>query len=224
MGTTRDEGVVLARRADGALRHRDQAPARGCAPRVRGDVQRQAEPEVRQGPVARFGRRGLLRSAAGAVDVRQHGRGSAALPQETRRTAKGRLRRFALAAIAEVAGPDTFTPWDRAMVERFVRFKVDEQAEVLEPMQLCGGWYALRTNDQHLGSRPEEHAPAVRRRRARHRRRGRRCPRADPVRPRIRPPQGFPHDLVTASTARPAARDPVAPASSRARAPSTGCR
>ncbi|MFD5825986.1 HEAT repeat domain-containing protein [Lentzea sp. NPDC060358] len=70
------------------------------------------------------------------------------LLQETRRTARGAVRRGALAGIAEVAGPDAFSPQDRGVVERFIRAKIADERRDDEEMHLCGGWYALRTNDQ----------------------------------------------------------------------------
>src|SRR5689334_6187057 len=45
------------------------------------------------------------------------------LLQETRRTAKGAVRRGALAGIVEVAGPDALSAADRKMIERYVLVK-----------------------------------------------------------------------------------------------------
>ncbi|WP_439656131.1 HEAT repeat domain-containing protein [Lentzea sp. HUAS TT2] len=70
------------------------------------------------------------------------------LLQETRRTAKGALRRAALIGIAEVAGPDAFSPEDRKVVDRFVRFKAEDDLYSVDEMHLCGGWYAIRTENQ----------------------------------------------------------------------------
>ncbi|WP_086662442.1 HEAT repeat domain-containing protein [Lentzea kentuckyensis] len=71
------------------------------------------------------------------------------LLQETRRTAKGAVRRGALAGIVEVAGPDAMSAQDRAMIERYVRFKIEEERYGTEEMHLCGGWFAIRTEDQN---------------------------------------------------------------------------
>ncbi|WP_330277706.1 HEAT repeat domain-containing protein [Lentzea sp. NBC_00516] len=70
------------------------------------------------------------------------------LLQETRRTAKGALRRGALIGIAEVAGPDAFSPEDREVVDRFVRFKLEDDLYSVDEMHLCGGWYAIKTENQ----------------------------------------------------------------------------
>ncbi|SFQ99277.1 hypothetical protein SAMN04488564_101820 [Lentzea waywayandensis] len=70
------------------------------------------------------------------------------LLQETRRTAKGALRRGALIGIAEVGGPDAFTPEDREVVDRFVQFKLEDDMYSIDEMHLCGGWYAIKTENQ----------------------------------------------------------------------------
>jgi hypothetical protein len=70
------------------------------------------------------------------------------LLQETRRTAKGAVRRAALAAVVEVGGPDALSAADRRMIERYVAFKIEEEMYGTEEMHLCGGWYAIRTDDQ----------------------------------------------------------------------------
>ncbi|GHH54051.1 HEAT repeat domain-containing protein [Lentzea cavernae] len=70
------------------------------------------------------------------------------LLRETRRTAKGALRRGALVGIAEVAGPDAFSPEDREVVDRFIRYKIEDEVYDVDEMHLCGGWYAIRTDDQ----------------------------------------------------------------------------
>ncbi|MET9225415.1 HEAT repeat domain-containing protein [Lentzea sp. NPDC003310] len=70
------------------------------------------------------------------------------LLQETRRTAKGALRRGALVGIAEAGGPDAFTPEDRRVVDRFIRSKLEDDRYSIDEMHLCGGWYAIRTEDQ----------------------------------------------------------------------------
>ncbi|MDX8031920.1 HEAT repeat domain-containing protein [Lentzea sp. BCCO 10_0856] len=71
------------------------------------------------------------------------------LLQETRRTAKGAVRRGALAGIVEVAGPDAMSADDRKMIERYIRFKIEEEMYGSEQMHLCGGWFAIRTEDQN---------------------------------------------------------------------------
>jgi hypothetical protein len=71
------------------------------------------------------------------------------LLHETRRTAKGPVRRAALVGIVEVAGPDAMSPQDRAMIERYIRYKIEEEMYGTEKMHLCGGWYAIRTDDQN---------------------------------------------------------------------------
>lgn len=70
------------------------------------------------------------------------------LLRETRRTAKGALRRGALVGIAEVAGPDGFSPEDRRVVGRFIGSKLQDDLYSVDEMHLCGGWYAIRTDDQ----------------------------------------------------------------------------
>ncbi len=70
------------------------------------------------------------------------------LLHETRRTAKGEVRRRVLMAQLEVGGPDVISAEDRVVLERFVRSKVDDDGWSFEPMHLCGGWFALRTDDQ----------------------------------------------------------------------------
>ncbi|MFD4638932.1 HEAT repeat domain-containing protein [Lentzea sp. NPDC058436] len=70
------------------------------------------------------------------------------LLQETRRTAKGALRRGALIGIVEVGGPDAFVPEDRAVVDRFIRYKLEDDMYSIDEMHLCGGWYAIKTDDQ----------------------------------------------------------------------------
>lgn len=70
------------------------------------------------------------------------------LLRETRRTAKGAVRRAALSGIVEVAGPDAMSPEDRRVIERYIQFKIEEEMYGTEAMHLCGGWYALRTDDQ----------------------------------------------------------------------------
>lgn len=70
------------------------------------------------------------------------------LLQEARRTAKGAVRRGALIGIAEVAGPDAFSPEDREVVDRFIAFKLEDDMYSVDEMHLCGGWYAIRTDDQ----------------------------------------------------------------------------
>ncbi|HEX7305888.1 HEAT repeat domain-containing protein [Lentzea sp.] len=70
------------------------------------------------------------------------------LLQETRRTARGAVRRAALVGIAEAAGPDAFSARDRRVLERFIAAKVADETSDGEEMHLCGGWYALRTDDQ----------------------------------------------------------------------------
>jgi hypothetical protein len=71
------------------------------------------------------------------------------LLHETRRTAKGAVRRGALAGIVEVAGPDALSQQDRKMIERYIRVKIEEEMYGTEEMHLCGGWYAIRTEDQN---------------------------------------------------------------------------
>ncbi|HEX8869847.1 MAG TPA: HEAT repeat domain-containing protein, partial [Lentzea sp.] len=71
------------------------------------------------------------------------------LLHETRATAKGALRRAALSALVEVAGPDALAPADRRMIERYILFKIEEERYGTEEMHLCGGWYAIRTEDQN---------------------------------------------------------------------------
>ena len=68
---------------------------------------------------------------------------------ETRRTAKGAVRRAALIGIVEVAGPDAMLPADRRMIERYIQYKIEEEMYGTEEMHLCGGWYAIRTEDQN---------------------------------------------------------------------------
>ncbi|WP_394621357.1 HEAT repeat domain-containing protein [Lentzea sp. JNUCC 0626] len=70
------------------------------------------------------------------------------LLQETRRTARGALRRGALAGIAEVAGPDAFLPEDRRVIDRFIQYKIEDSKYDTDEMHLCGGWYAIKTEDQ----------------------------------------------------------------------------
>lgn len=70
------------------------------------------------------------------------------LLQETRRTGKGAIRRGALAGIVEVAGPDALSAADRRMIERYIGVKIEEERFGAEEMHLCGGWYAIRTDDQ----------------------------------------------------------------------------
>ncbi len=70
------------------------------------------------------------------------------LLHETRRTAKGMVRRGVLGALAEVGGPDVFSAKDRAMIERFIGVKIEDEEYCFEPMHLCGGWYAVQTDDQ----------------------------------------------------------------------------
>ncbi|MET9629752.1 HEAT repeat domain-containing protein [Lentzea sp. NPDC006480] len=70
------------------------------------------------------------------------------LLQEARRTAKGAVRRGAWQGIAEVGGPDAFTEWDRRVLRRFIAAKVEEDLYSSEEMHLCGGWYAIRTDNQ----------------------------------------------------------------------------
>lgn len=71
------------------------------------------------------------------------------LLHETRRTAKGAVRRGALAGIVEVAGPDALSRRDREMIERYIRVKIEDEMYGSEEMHLCGGWYAIRTDDQN---------------------------------------------------------------------------
>ncbi|MEV6237014.1 HEAT repeat domain-containing protein [Lentzea sp. NPDC051838] len=71
------------------------------------------------------------------------------LLHETRATAKGALRRAALSALVEVAGPDAMSAADRKMIERYVLFKIEEEMYGTEEMHLCGGWFAIRTEDQN---------------------------------------------------------------------------
>lgn len=70
------------------------------------------------------------------------------LLHETRRTGKGAVRRAALAGIVEVAGPDALLPQDRKMIERFIGVKIEDEMYGTEEMHLCGGWYAIRTDNQ----------------------------------------------------------------------------
>lgn len=70
------------------------------------------------------------------------------LLQETRRTAKGDIRRGALVGLLEVGGPDVISAKDRVVIERFLRLQVQDDWWTFEPMHLCGGWFALRTEDQ----------------------------------------------------------------------------
>ncbi|MFI6099383.1 HEAT repeat domain-containing protein [Lentzea sp. NPDC051213] len=70
------------------------------------------------------------------------------LLHETRRTAKGAVRRGALAGLVEVGGPDVLSAQDRRMIARYIDFKIEEEMYGTEQMHLCGGWYALRTDDQ----------------------------------------------------------------------------
>ncbi|HEY1180209.1 MAG TPA: HEAT repeat domain-containing protein, partial [Phytomonospora sp.] len=56
------------------------------------------------------------------------------------------LRRQALTALAEVAGPAKFDPADLALLRRLIAVKLP--AERAEPMHLCGHWWALPTADQ----------------------------------------------------------------------------
>ncbi|MFS8097853.1 HEAT repeat domain-containing protein [Lentzea alba] len=76
--------------------------------------------------------------------------GPEALPylQEARRTTKGAVRRGAWQGIAEVAGPDAFDERDRRVLKRFIEVKVEEDMYSSEPMHLCGGWYAIKTDNQ----------------------------------------------------------------------------
>ncbi|MFA1538284.1 HEAT repeat domain-containing protein [Actinomadura monticuli] len=69
------------------------------------------------------------------------------LLQDVRRsTTSGRLRRPALEALAEVAGPAGLDDRDLAAVRRLIRIK--RATETPEPMHLCGTWFALPTGDQ----------------------------------------------------------------------------
>ncbi|NVI86450.1 HEAT repeat domain-containing protein [Actinomadura sp. BRA 177] len=74
--------------------------------------------------------------------------GSAVVPllRDVRRSRSGRLRRPALEALAEVAGPAGLDDRDLAAVRRLIRVK--QAAETPEPMHLCGTWFALPTGDQ----------------------------------------------------------------------------
>ncbi|WP_396454989.1 HEAT repeat domain-containing protein [Actinomadura sp.] len=88
-------------------------------------------------------------------DVRQRaiwalpelGPGVVPLLRDIRRSSTaGRLRRPALTALAEVAGPAGLDDRDLAAVRRLIRVK--QAAEVPEPMHLCGTWFAVPTGDQ----------------------------------------------------------------------------
>lgn len=58
----------------------------------------------------------------------------------------GAHRRAALMALAETGGWDALERSDQDLVERLITIK--SQAEVPQPMHLCGCWYALPTSDQ----------------------------------------------------------------------------
>jgi hypothetical protein len=68
-----------------------------------------------------------------------------AVLRELRRTAHP-ARRQALTALAELGGWAALEPADQALIRRFIAVK--RRIEVPEPMHLCGGWYALPTDDQ----------------------------------------------------------------------------
>ncbi len=56
-------------------------------------------------------------------------------------------RRRALEALAELGGWAALDETDQAIVRRLIGVKIAEE-ELPEPMHLCGGWYALPTDDQ----------------------------------------------------------------------------
>jgi hypothetical protein len=58
----------------------------------------------------------------------------------------GGHRRTALTALAETGGWDALERRDQDLVGRLIKIK--SQAEVPQPMHLCGYWYALPTTDQ----------------------------------------------------------------------------
>lgn len=71
------------------------------------------------------------------------------LLHEVRATAKGELRRRALVAQMEVGGTDVLTEADRVVLQRFLRIAAEEDQWSYTPMShLCGGWLALRTENQ----------------------------------------------------------------------------
>ena len=55
-------------------------------------------------------------------------------------------RRHAVTALAELGGWAALDPTDQALIQRLIAVKM--RVEVPEPMHLCGGWFALRTDDQ----------------------------------------------------------------------------
>lgn len=71
------------------------------------------------------------------------------VPQLKRLRRKGStpaLRRQALTALAEVAGPSKMDPADLALLRRLIAVKL--HGETPAPMHLCGHWWALPTTDQ----------------------------------------------------------------------------
>ncbi|MFB4306772.1 HEAT repeat domain-containing protein [Actinomadura sp. GTD37] len=79
--------------------------------------------------------------------LKELGPGAVPLLRDVRRSSTaGRLRRPALEALAEVAGPAGLDDRDLAAVRRLIRIK--QATETPEPMHLCGVWFALPTGDQ----------------------------------------------------------------------------